>query len=214
MDKEWIIMVASFKLTQTTAQIEKEITKALIKEINYTFKNSLSKMLSPIRRIVASAIESSPVISELNTGALRADFGISVGRDVSTPIVQAVADSTYIDMKTFSSQGKKISGGVFVYVQPSSFANVMSLTSGEVVTEKGARLPWLDWLLNLGDAIIIADFGVEYGGFGRSGGGHMISKARPFKVNTSFSGTAEHNFITKALDKHVGEIAKVISRSI
>jgi len=207
-------MVASFKLTQTTAQIEKEITKALIKEINYTFKNSLSKMLSPIRRVVASAIESSPVISELNTGVLRADFGIPFGRDVSTPIVQAVANSTYVDMKTFSSRGKKISGGVFVYIQPSNFANLLSLSVGEIITEKGTRLPWLEWLLTLGDQVIIADFGVDYANAGRSGQGHMTSQARPFKVNTSFSGTTGNNFITRALDSHVGEIAKVIERSI
>ena len=207
-------MVASFKLTQTTAQIEKEITKALIKEINYTFKNSLGKMISPIRRIVSSAIESSPVISSLNGGVLRADFGIPKGKDVTSAIAASVASSTVISMKRFSVAGKKISGGLFIYVQPSSFANLLSLSVGEVITEKGTRLPWLDWLLNLGDQIIIADFGVEYASAGRSGRGHMTSQARPFKVNTSFSGTAGNNFITRALDSHVGEIAKVIERSI
>jgi hypothetical protein len=207
-------MVASFKLTQTTAQIEKEITKALVKEINYTFKNSLGKMLSPIRSVVESAIESSPAIASLNAGILRADFGIPKGKDATGPIAQSVARSTSIDMRRFSSAGKKISGGIFVYVQPASFANLLSLSVGEVITEKGTRLPWLDWLLNLGDQVIIADFGVEYGSFGRSGEGHMASQARPFKVNTSFSGSAGNNFITRALDTHVGEIAKVIERSI
>jgi hypothetical protein len=69
-------------------------------------------------------------------------------------------------------------------------------------------------LLNLGDQIIIADFGVEYGSFGRSGRGHMTPKERPFKVKTSFSGSTGNNFITRALDSHVGEIARVIERSI
>ena len=207
-------MVASFKLTQTTAQIEKEITKALIKEINYTFKNSLGKMLTPIRRIVSSAIESSPVISSLNGGVLRADFGIPKGKDVTSAIAASVASSTVISMKRFSVAGKKISGGLFIYVQPSSFANLLSLSVGEVITEKGTRLPWLEWLLTLGDQVIIADFGVEYGSSGRSGQGHMTSQARPFKVNTSFSGTTGNNFITRALDSHVSEIAKVIERSV
>ena len=207
-------MVASFKLTQTTAQIEKEIMKALIKEVNYTFRNSMGKMLSPIRRVVSSAIESSPVISSLNVGVLRADFGIPKGKDVTSAIVASVANSTVISMKRFSFSGKKISGGLFIYVQPSNFANLLSLSVGEVITEKGTRLPWLDWLLNLGDQVIIADFGVEYANAGRSGEGHMTSQARPFKVNTSFSGTTGNNFITRALDSHVGEIAKIIERSI
>ena len=207
-------MVSSFKLTQTTAQIEKEITKALVKEINYTFKSSIGKMISPIRRIVSSAIESSPVISELNSGTLRADFGVPKGKDVTSAIVASVARATSIEMRRFSSSGKKISGGIFVYIQPTNFANLLSLPAGETITEKGTRLPWLDWLLTLGDAVIIADFGVEYGSSGRSGQGHMTSKARPFKVKTSFSGTAGSNFITKALESHVGQIAKVIERSV
>jgi hypothetical protein len=207
-------MVANIRLTQSVAQIEKEIMGALVKEVNYTFRNSMGKMLSPIRRIVSSAIESSPVISSLNGGVLRADFGIPKGKDVTSAIVASVANSTVINMKRFSFSGKKISGGLFVYVQPSSFANLLSLSVGEVVTEKGTRLPWLDWLLNLGDQVIIADFGVEYANAGRSGAGHMTSQARPFKVNTSFSGTTGNNFITRALDRHVGEIASVIERSL
>ena len=207
-------MAANIKLTQSVAQIEKEIMQALIKEVNYVFRNSMGKMLSPIRRIVSSAIESSPVISSLNGGVLRADFGIPKGKDVTSAIVASVANSTVISMKRFTVSGKKIKGGLLVYVQPSSFANLLSLSVGEVITEKATRLPWLEWLLTLGDQVIIADFGVEYGSSGRSGQGHMTSQARPFKVNTSFSGTTGNNFITRALDSHVSEIAKVIERSV
>ena len=207
-------MAANIKLIQSVAQIEKEIMQALVKEVNYVFRNSMGKMLSPIRRIVSSAIESSPVISSLNGGILRADFGIPKGKDVTSAIVASVANSTVISMKRFSVAGKKISGGLFIHVQPSDFANLLSLSVGEIITEKGTRLPWLEWLLTLGDQVIIADFGVEYVNAGRSGQGHMTSQARPFKVNTSFSGTTGNNFITRALDSHVGEIAKVIERSI
>ena len=85
---------------------------------------------------------------------------------------------------------------------------------GTTDLEKGGSLPWLDWLINLGDSVIIADFGVTYGPFGRSGQARMSVKKRPFKVDTAFSGTPEDNFITRALDKRASEIESAIRRSL
>jgi len=168
------------KLTQTDAQIEKQIFNALVKEANYTFRSALRRMIAPIRRVAGSAVSTSPEIASLRSGTLRTDFGITTGIDVTSPIIEAVANSVNVHMKPFSASGNRISGGIFVNIQPDSFVNLLSLPTGTTVTEKGDTLPWLDWLLNLGDSVIIADFGVEYGSFGRSGGGRMTSGKRPF----------------------------------
>ena len=202
------------KLTQTNAQIEKEILRAIVGESNRIFRGSLSRMVGPIRGVVSSAIESSPEIASLRSGTLRADFGITTGIDVTSPIVDSVASSVNVYMKQFRASGTGISGGISVNIQPDNFVNLLSLTIGTTVTEKGDTLPWLDWLLNLGDSVIIADFGVEYGSFGRSGSARMSSKSRPFKVDSSFSGTATDNFITRALESHKDEIASIIARSV
>jgi hypothetical protein len=202
------------KLTQTVAQIEKKILETLVKEANYTFKGSLRKMTAPIKRVVSSAISSSPEIASLRSGTLRADFGITTGTDVTSPIINSVANSVNVYMRPFSVKGTRISGGISVNIQPENFENLLSLPIGTTVTEEGDVLPWLDWLLNLGDAVIIADFGVEYGPFGRSGSARMSSGSRPFKVNSTFSGTATNNFITRALEPHQNELLSIISRSV
>ena len=44
--------------------------------------------------------------------------------------------------------------------------------------------------------MIIANFGVEYGSHGRTGGGHMVPNSVPFKVNSQYAGTIDNNFIT------------------
>jgi hypothetical protein len=202
------------KLTQTNAQIEKEILRAIVSESNHIFKGALSGMVGPIRGVVRSAIASSPEIASLRAGTLRADFGIIAGIDVTSPIIDSVANSVNVYMKQFRASGASISGGISVNIQPDNFVNVLSLSIGTTVTAKGETLPWLDWLLNLGDSVIIADFGVEYGSFGRSGGARMTPKGRPFKVDSSFSGTATDNFITRAIESHKGEIASIIARSV
>jgi len=202
------------KLTKTDAQIEKEILNALAKEANYIFKGALQRMTGPIRRIVGSAISTSPEIAALRSGTLRADFGITTGIDVTSPIIDAVSNSVNVYMKPFSVRGRGISGGIFINIQPDNFENLLSLTTGTAVTEKGDTLPWLDWLLNLGDSVIIADFGVEYGSFGRSGGGRMSSKSRPFKVDSAFSGTVANNFVTRALESREKQLLDVIARSV
>lgn len=202
------------KLTKTNAQIEKDILNALAKEANYIFKGALQRMTGPIRRIVGSAISTSPEIAALRSGTLRADFGITTGIDVTSPIIDAVSNSVNVYMKPFSVRGRSISGGIFVNIQPDNFENLLSLTIGTTVTEKGDTLPWLDWLLNIGDSVIIADFGVEYGSFGRSGGARMSSKSRPFKVDSAFSGTIANNFVTRSLESREKQLLDVIARSV
>ena len=104
------------------------------------------------------------------------------------------------------------SGGVTIGIQPSSFVNLLGL--GITETENVGNIPWLQWLLTAGDSIIIADFGVDYGPYGRSGMARMTVSRRPFKVDSAFSGTPENNFITKALTPRAGDIEKAIIRSL
>jgi hypothetical protein len=211
LGKEWIMGI-SLKLIDSVAQIEKKILVALVSEANLTFTKSITKAIEPIKVIVRSALESSSEISSLNGGTLRADFGIPIGKDVTAPIVHAIVESVTFSTQKFSVAGKKITGGVTVAIQPSSFVNLSGL--GITETENVGGIPWLDWLLNLGDSIIIADFGVDYGPYGRSGMARMTVSRRPFKVDTAFSGTPENNFITRALESKASDIERVIIRSL
>jgi hypothetical protein len=102
-----------------------------------------------------------------------------------------------------------------VYIQPEDFQNLFSLPSAVTETEKGAVLPWLQWLLTAGDAILIVDYHVSYGPYptSRSGGG-IMTNGGVFKVDSQFSGTQDNNFITRALEKKQKEILSIIERSV
>ena len=61
---------------------------------------------------------------------------------------------------------------------------------------------------------LIANFGIEYGPFGRSGKAHMTQASRPFKVNSAFSGNADYNFISRAVGRYSSQIKNVIIGAI
>ena len=83
------------------------------------------------------------------------------------------------------------------------------------MTAKGVSLPWLRWLLTLGQQIIVANFGVDYqSGKGRTGGGYMTVDERPFKVSSQYAGTVDDNFITRAIDSVAPQIKGVIIKAI
>ena len=211
-------MRVTLNLLGSNAEIEADIFRALVKEINKSFPAKVAKLRRPIQSTVRTALFSSPEVSSLLAGKLRYDFGIPKGVDVAGDIIDAVVGSVYVQAPPVKSgAAKNIKSDIQISVQPLDFQNILGLSSGTVISEKGASLPWLDWLLTAGDKIIIANFGVRYGaGRGRSGGGSMSAseKFRPFKVDTAFSGTIKDNFISRALQRFQPTLIKTIERGL
>jgi|TARA_Y100000401_G_scaffold47911_2_gene37062 hypothetical protein len=203
----------SIELVDTDRVIVAKINKALAKEINSKMLKKVSLIKSMLKPVIATALFSSPEIISLGSGVLRFDFGLT--GDPAPQIVNAVVESVDVRIKQVKGSQNGISGGLTVLVQPSSFANLLSLPVAMQKLEIEARIPWLEWLLTAGDTIIIANYGVEYGaGLGRSGGARMVSLSKapigPFKVNSAFSGSVDNNFITRAMVAAEPEIKKAI----
>ncbi len=198
-------------LLESDREIQKKINKALSKQATMVMNSAAKDVYNNLRPIVRTAIASSPAISSLRGGRLMADFGLT--KDPTPLIIEAVADSIQVKPKKVTFSGSRAVTGMEIYIQPTSFANLFSLPVAEQVIKDG-RLPWLKWLLTLGDTLIIADFGIEYGPFGRTGKARMTRKNAPFQVNPQFSGTASNNFISKALKAYSGQIKQVIIRTL
>ena len=127
-------------------------------------------------------------------------------------IIEAVESSVTVKLTKID---KKLNGGIQVFFQPSTFTNLLGLTSGHVLYERG-DLHWLSWLLTEGDSIIVVNYTYNPGsGLGRSGLGNM-QESGAFSVPPEFSGTIRDNFITKALIGKVQEndIFNVIKREL
>ncbi len=186
----------NIKILESDRQISALINKGLASAFDKTIKQNVPALRTKMRSIIAGALYNSHEIRSLSGGTLMADFGLT--SDPSNNIVSSVVASMTITTKRTTSSSSTIRGGFTLTLQPSDYTNLLSLPSAQQLID-GGSIPWLEWLLTLGDSIIIANFGVEYGPFGRTGKAHMIESAKPFKVNSSFSGTPNNNFITRAI---------------
>ena len=205
--------MVSLKLVESDRAIITKINIALAKEIDGVFKNRSNVIKNRIKPIIASALFGSPEIVSLQSGVLRFDFGLT--GDPGPQIVNAVVESLQVRMQKVRGGANGVSGGVTLSIQPSDYSNLLTLPVAMQALEIEGSIPWLEWLLFAGDSIIIAHYGVEYGaGLGRSGGAHMVNlkdaPLGPYKVNSAFSGTADNNFITRAMSRSSGAIKNAI----
>ena len=192
------------------ASIQKKINAALAKAINKSLPKVASSIERDVRPIIRQALLDSPEIRSLSGGSLKYEFGLT--SDPTFDIVEAVASTIQVD---FLKVNAKLSGGIRLVMQPSNFSNLLSLPSAQQPIESGGSIPWLNWLLNLGDSIIIADFGVNFGpGKGRTGGANMTGSFAPYKVDSRFSGTPDNNFITRAVSQVSSQIRQAIVRAL
>jgi len=202
----------SVNLTESARAIAVKINKALVQIFNKRIPKQAKTIEEQIRQLVSAALLSSPEIRSLSSGTLRIDFGLT--QDPSTDIVNAITNSLSVRVQKAVASSSGIKGGVLITLQPTDYSNLFSLPVATQITEKGESLPWLEWLLTFGQQVIIADFGVSYGPTGRTGGGSMKAGAVPFKVNTQYAGTADRNFITKAVDQISPQIQNIIIKAL
>lgn len=205
--------MASVKFLESNAQLEKEIRKALADEINKTLKPQVAQLETKLKPVFRNALQKSPEINSLSSssGTLRLEFGLD--SDPSAAIINAVIES--LNVEWVKVNPTNFSGGLIVTIQPSDFNNLLALPQANQ-SIIGGSLPWLSWLLTLGDSIIITGYGVEFGSFPntRTGQAKMSTKFAPYKVNSAFSGTIDDNFITRAIEKTTPEVEKIIRRML
>jgi hypothetical protein len=198
----------SLKL-KNTANFIKSSLKELVSLITKDFDKKRSQAENKIRKITYDAVYNSPEMNALRSGQLAFDLGIEEGNDPTPLIATAVASSVNVRKPNFRILGNSAKGDYKVEIQPNSFSNLLTQSFGTVVTEKGQQLPWLSWLLVEGDSIIVAEWSVEYGPYGRSGGARMVPGGA-FTIDPQYSGTISDNFVSRALEGVNEKILKAL----
>lgn len=203
----------SIKILDSDVVIQKNILESLRSGLKLIFTKARPKIESSIKALVVEALSTCPEILSLQNGKLKYDFGLS--DDPTSDIIYAIANSTYVSFRDFSLKLSGSTVALNIFIQPSDFQNLLSLPAASVVTEKGESLPWLEWLLTAGDAIIVNSYHVQYQSSpsSRSGGAIMVPNGI-FKVDSSFSGTEDDNFITRSLNKYQAKIMECVEKNL
>jgi hypothetical protein len=179
------------------AFIEKELEARIRKNI----AGARKKIRAALKPIIIDAIYDCPEMRSVRGGVLQYDFGLTT--DPTALISWVIADSMTI---RYTPDTKYIA--LFtIEIQPGNHENLYDLGVAYQLTDKGDELPWLSWLLEMGDSVIVSDFGVKYTNSGRTGEAIMVRNYyAPYRVNSSYSGTLNDNFITRALDRNKDRI--------
>ena len=193
-------MSISINLKETANSFMKKMGAALAPLLNKSLFKNKQKVISKVRQFVEKQIRMQPEVNELVNGtgpmSLNAMLGITPtqGSDAVNEIINIITNSVAINIKNFD---RNLNGGVDLVFTNIDMENISTIPYGYVATLSG-NLPWLHWLLMRGPAPIIIGFRYKADSRGRTGGGIMIPGG-VFRIPLIYSGTADDNFITRAL---------------
>ena len=204
---------AGLKILETNAEINKEISRIITRQINESLVVTAKFLQREVRPILEKYLRISPEILSLSNGLLQAEFGLD---DDPTPqLISAIMSSFEVNVTKARGGSSSRLGSIKLQFSKQDYLDLLSndwaFQDIESYIDGSYRgsIPWLDWLLNYGDTIIIANYGVEIGEFGRTGLAHMVKRAAPYKVNSNYSGVATDNFITRSVFAASSELNKV-----
>lgn len=211
------LMNIQIRLKESDKQIDDKILDALYKEVNkMNWKVIGTEILELSRDILGGMLRVQPEYTSLLNGKLRSELGLEdvsvVEQIIGTWISGITVTTTRIQRRNGQLIGKIILQGL-----PKDLHDVAHL--GTYKTEKGSEIKWLDWLMNLGDNIIITTHTI---GFhkesSRTDGAVMVKSERGWSVPSEYSGTSNNNYVTRAVDASLPmlstEIEKLVKRKI
>ena len=197
-----------FKVIVTDPPIilERRIRTVIADKINKSAKDTILSIRPQLGPLLYNSIMNSPEAKSLFGGILQAELGPK-DTDVNAVlnfVVQRLVDTISIDFKPFSPFGGIMRGHIELSLYPKTLTNdILAFSASSYLTGKGVKIPWMEWLLTLGDRVIVRRYTVDYlhTRNSRTGLATMApDKTKGWRVPPAFSGTTTNNFISRALD--------------
>jgi len=208
------------------------IASNILEVIRYkidTVLTAAARSIEPqLRKLIYQRLYDSPAVqsmlNDVGRGGLRAELGMADYADAATllsPILETWSQNIEFTTIPAKQLAGKISAGFRMGFIDASWNDVLSLPQAEYVSlnSKGQSnvVPWLEWLLLKGDEPL-ADFFIRFGDYpkrSRSGFALMVRKfGASWQVPANFQGTADDNFVIKALNGIQHDLRKIIRTEI
>lgn len=207
-------MKGRIKLTNGIGELEQAIRSHVKNRANRTFKQVESLVKQKLETKIRSNILSSNTTRSLLNGKLRSDFGLNptdAGIAVAA-IVDHIVNNLEVNLK-YSFRGKNIATFTLDLL-PMGIEELSVLPQGNYLSTGkfgGGDVSWLTWLLTKGTTVVIGDYYVLENprGASRSGSSVMQKNGKGgsgFRVDPAFAGTAQDNFVIRALEPIIPEI--------
>lgn len=200
-------------LLESNSQIEKLMMEDLVRQLNAAFRKKMPEVKEITGQLLQQYIRAQPTYNAIVSGTLRYELGLVNPSARLLNIVDELARNIKVTFEPFVVDGKQFKGGITINAVKSDYSDIIKLRDSVLVTEKGVKLEWLRWLLLDGRAIIIGDYHVEFGNWGRTGGAAM-RKGGKWQVPSENAGRQTDNFITDAIRDMQGSLKEKLEECI
>lgn len=210
-------LTLSFDIIDSQSEIASNLLNALLPDVTKYFDKVSNKLIKTIPSIIVSSIISQPEYSALLSGTLQYELGIPDPANRLNEILTTIKEGYSVQQKPVTAKSTSISGGIKIQMIKKDFSDLISLGASTIVTEKGEKLNWLEWLLIEGDTIIISDhiFILGPSKYSRTGFGIMRETLGGFwRVPPEYAGSINNNWITRGINAASGEIEKTIEQAL
>jgi hypothetical protein len=188
----------TLNIQESDSKIERLIMGDLLIQLNTAFKKLVPKIKKITGDLLNQYIQAQPTYNAIVNGTLRYELGIINPTARLLNIIDTLVRNIEVDFQPFKIDGRRFDGGITINAVKSDYSDIIHLRDSILVTEKGVKLEWLRWLLLDGRAIIIDDYHVVFGSWGRTGGA-VMRKGGKWQVPSENTGRQMDNFITDAI---------------
>lgn len=203
------LMPIRFQMLTTARQFKDNIIRAMRVELqkkltSNAFQNS---MLRGARAILKESLESQDEYRDMiaHDGKLRAELGVADSDSAMNSLVRDWVRSTSVKVAVPRVTGSRIMGTVITMTAiQSDYADVLDRAYASYTTERGQQIPWLEWLLTKGVAIMVAShqtIKLPNAVTSRTGTNTVMVKTKGagWGVPTEYAGTSENNYAQRAI---------------
>jgi predicted P-loop ATPase/GTPase len=207
----------SLQLLENSQTIQKSVLTALLPEV----KNYMDKAINTIKRelpgIISESIISEPEYGSLLSGQLKFELGIPDAGSKISNLINIWISNMVLDYRPPTLTNSNIRSSFSAKLIRTNFSDVLGTDDAYVNDSlRGYSLPWLEWLLLDGTAIVVPNYEVVMGNNPRSRTGSAVMKisSDSWKVPDQFSGTISDNWITRAISNSQDKIQKLLERAL
>jgi hypothetical protein len=216
LEKGKLIMRLSFKLLDSSKDIQQKILSAILPEITSLMNKATLKLKQNLPDIIRNAIINTPEYESLSIGKLKYEFGIANVDSKLSSLLNVWSTNISYQYQAPIVTGSRIKSSFSASMIKADFSDVLYADFAAVVdTVRGYTLPWLEWLLLEGNKTIVKNYEVVFGAnkFSRTGFAVMQPSRRSWRVPPEFSGTSRDNWITRAIDNAEPIIQKLLDEA-
>jgi hypothetical protein len=205
-------------------RFKKIVTQLAAQNLSIIFNRNIGRLQRIAQQEVRIALENGDELNSIIDGVLRGELGLTDPEQKLNAINQRIIASTKVSFTKPAVSNNKFVANMRIFLAQTNYSDLLSLpaayqdrTSSDGGRVNGPPLEWLRWLLLEGGARIILDYEVVVGErTGRSGLQYVMrqSRGQSWSVPGQFQGSAEDNFITRAIDSRLSIIEQRVFKFI